>query len=95
MASPLAKLLGDATGVVFQRPGHKTTYVAGDTIWTKQVEEAIARYQPEVIILNTGYARVLGFDGSIIMGKEDLQRAYHFLRPGPRSLAAIWSRSIT
>lgn len=78
MASPLAKLLGDATGVVFQRPGYKTTYVAGDTIWTKQVEEAIARYQPEVIILNTGYARVLGFDGSIIMGKEDLQRAYQF-----------------
>jgi L-ascorbate metabolism protein UlaG (beta-lactamase superfamily) len=78
MASPLGKLLGDATGVVFQRPGYRTTYVAGDTIWTKQVEEAIGRYQPEVIILNTGYARVLGFHGSIIMGKEDLQRAYQF-----------------
>lgn len=76
MASPLAKILGDATGVVFQRPGYKTTYVAGDTIWTKQVEEAIRKHQPEVIILNTGYARVLGFEGSIIMGKEDLYRAY-------------------
>jgi L-ascorbate metabolism protein UlaG (beta-lactamase superfamily) len=75
-AAPLAKLLGEATGVVFQRIGYKTVYVAGDTIWTPQVEEAIRRYQPEVIVLNTGYARVLGFDGSIIMGKEDLYRAY-------------------
>ena len=74
--SPLAKLLGEATGVVFQRPGYKTVYVAGDTIWTRHVEEAIRNYQPEVIVLNTGYARVLGFEGSIIMGKEDLYRAY-------------------
>lgn len=72
MASPLAKILGKAPGIVFQRPGHKTTYVAGDTIWNRQVEDAIKKYQPDVIILNTGYARVLGFDGSIIMGKEDL-----------------------
>lgn len=76
MASPLAKILGQASGVVFQRPGHKTTYVAGDTVWNRQVEDAIKKYQPDVIILNTGYARVLGFDGSIIMGKEDLYRAY-------------------
>lgn len=59
---PINKLLGEAIGVMFQRPGYKTVYVAGDTIWTRQVDEAIARYQPEVIILNTGYARVLGFD---------------------------------
>ena len=75
MASPLGKLLGEASGIVFQRPGYKTVYVAGDTIWTPQVEETIRRYQPEVIILNTGYARVLGFEGAIIMGKEDLYRA--------------------
>lgn len=75
MASPLGKLLGEASGIVFQRPGYKTVYVAGDTIWTPQVEETIRRYQPEVIILNTGYARVLGFEWAIIMGKEDLYRA--------------------
>jgi L-ascorbate metabolism protein UlaG (beta-lactamase superfamily) len=76
VTAPINKLLGEASGVMFQRPGYKTVYVAGDTIWTRQVDEAIARYQPEVIILNTGYARVLGFDGSIIMGKEDFYRAY-------------------
>jgi L-ascorbate metabolism protein UlaG (beta-lactamase superfamily) len=76
MTSPLAKILGEASGIVFQRAGYKTTYVAGDTIWTPHVEETIRRYQPEVIVLNTGYARVLGFEGAIIMGKEDLYRAY-------------------
>lgn len=76
MQGELGNLLGTASGVVFQRPGHKTVYVAGDTVWNHQVEEAIGKYQPDVIILNTGYARVLGFDGSIIMGKEDLYRAY-------------------
>lgn len=70
------KLLGQVMGVVFQRPGHKTVYVAGDTIWNAHVEGAIKQYQPDVIILNTGYARIKGLDGSIIMGKEDLHRAY-------------------
>lgn len=75
LMTDLGKLLGKVSGVVFQRPGHKSVYVAGDTVWNRQVEEAIQKYQPEVIILNTGYARVLGYDGSIIMGKEDLYRA--------------------
>ncbi len=76
MMTDLGKLLGKVSGVVFQRPGHKTVYVAGDTVWNRQVEDAIQKYQPEVILLNTGYARLLGYDGSIIMGKEDLHRAY-------------------
>lgn len=69
------ELLGQVMGVVFQRQGHKTVYVAGDTVWNSQVEGAINQYQPNVIILNTGYARIQGLDGSIIMGKEDLYRA--------------------
>ena len=73
---PLAKLLGQSTGVVFSHPGYKTTYVAGDTIWTSQIEATIRQYQPDVIVLNTGYARITGVDGSIIMGKDDLWRAY-------------------
>jgi L-ascorbate metabolism protein UlaG (beta-lactamase superfamily) len=68
--------LGQVSGVVFQRAGHKTVYVAGDTVWNGQVENAIRQYQPDVIVLNTGYARFQGFEGSIIMGKEDLYRAH-------------------
>ncbi|MGY0633673.1 MBL fold metallo-hydrolase [Luteimonas sp. A478] len=68
--------LGQVMGVVFQRPGHETVYLAGDTIWNAQVEDSIQQYQPDVIVLNTGYARIQGLDGSIIMGKDDLYRAY-------------------
>jgi L-ascorbate metabolism protein UlaG (beta-lactamase superfamily) len=73
---PLAKVLGQSTGVVFSHPGYKTTYVAGDTIWTRHVEDAIKQHRPDVIVLNTGYARITGVEGSIIMGKDDLWRAY-------------------
>lgn len=70
------ELLGSVSGVVFQRPGHKTVYVAGDTVWNRHVEDALQQYKPDVIILNTGYARIQGLEGSIIMGKEDLLRAH-------------------
>lgn len=70
------KRLGKSSGVVFQRPGYKTLYVAGDTVWNRHVEDAIRGYRPDVIILNACYGRLLGYDGAFIMGKEDLYRAY-------------------
>lgn len=84
LATPaLAKRMGQVSGVVFRHPGYKTTYIAGDTVWTGDVEAAIRQYRPDIIVLNTGYARVFGMDGSIIMGKEDLYRAYR-LAPAAR-----------
>lgn len=80
-------VLGQVMGVVFQRPGYKTVYVAGDTVWNASVEAAITEYRPDVIVLNTGYARIVGLDGSIIMGKEDLYRAYR-AAPGARVIGS-------
>lgn len=75
-ASPaVAGFLGEAMGVVFQAPGHKTLYLAGDTIWRDEVDQALAQYQPEVIVLNAGYAQLSDYAGAIIMGKEDVLRA--------------------
>lgn len=71
----LAEFLGVAIGVVFQAPGHKTLYLAGDTIWRDEVDQALTQYSPEVIVLNAGYAQVTGYEGAIIMGKEDVLRA--------------------
>ena len=74
----MAKLggpLGTVSGIVFERQDHETVYVAGDTIWRPEVETAIQRHRPDVVVLNTGYAQIPGLDGSIIMGKEDLARA--------------------
>ncbi|KPB89585.1 Uncharacterized protein AC500_4189 [Pseudomonas amygdali pv. lachrymans] len=71
----LAKPLGEAMGVVFQAPGYKTLYLAGDTVWRKEVDQTIEKYHPEVIVLNAGKAMMTGYKGSIIMGEEDVLRA--------------------
>nr|WP_183327856.1 MBL fold metallo-hydrolase [Halomonas cerina] len=73
----LAQLLGDVMGVVFEAPRQKTTYVVGDTVWRDEVERSLERYNPEVIVLNTGAAEITGFeDDPIIMGKEDTLRTH-------------------
>ena len=72
---PVAQALGAAMGVVFQAPLHKTLYLAGDTIWRDEVDQALDQYNPEVVVLNAGYAQLNGFDGAIIMGKDDVLRA--------------------
>ncbi|MFZ5001634.1 MBL fold metallo-hydrolase [Enterobacter asburiae] len=71
----LAEFLGVAMGVVFEAPGYKTVYLAGDTIWRPEVDSTIKQFSPDVIVLNAGYARVNDYDGAIIMGKEDVLRA--------------------
>ena len=88
----VAEILGNVMGIVFQRPNHPTAYVAGDTVWNKNVEDALAAYAPDVVFLNTGYAQISGFDGSIIMGKDDVARAYRF---SPRaSIVGIHMESV-
>ena len=58
-----------------QADGEKTLYIVGDTIWNEEVEFALNRYKPEVIVMNTGYAQLQGFSDSIIMGKADVAKA--------------------
>lgn len=79
MVAGRGKRLGPVSGVVFERPGYKTVYVAGDTTWNRYVDAAISRYHPDVMVLNACYGRLEGYDGSFIMGKEDLYRAYRAL----------------
>lgn len=83
---PLAALLGSVMGFVFEKEGEPTLYLAGDTVWTGDVQQAIKDYAPEVIVLNTGDARVKGFDTGIIMGTEDTSRV-HALAPAAKIVA--------
>lgn len=71
----IAEFLGEAMGVVFQAPGQKTVYLIGDTIWRDEVDQALTQYNPEVVVVNAGYALLTGYEGAIIMGKEDLAHA--------------------
>ena len=47
----------------------------GDTIWTADVNKALNRFQPDVLVMNTGYARIQGLSDSIIMGPDDVLKA--------------------
>ena len=71
----IGDVLGESMGVVFQEKNEKTTYVMGDTIWNARVTKTLRQYNPEVIVMNTGYAKVLGYNDGIIMGTEDVGHA--------------------
>ncbi len=81
----LAELLGEACGVVFRHPDEKTLLIAGDTILRPQVADELQKLQPDVVVLNAGYAHVIGF-GPIIMGAEDVLNV-HFLLPQAKLVA--------
>ena len=74
----MAEMLGEVSGVIFSHTDEEKLYIAGDTIWTKSVAETMKKEQPGVVILNTGWAHVLGF-GPIIMGKEDVLKTHQVL----------------
>jgi L-ascorbate metabolism protein UlaG (beta-lactamase superfamily) len=65
--------MGEVSGVVFSHPDEPTVYVAGDTVWNRHVEDALAAYRPDVVVLNCGDAQVPGL-GAIIMDQHDLAK---------------------
>ncbi len=71
----IAQVLGNTMGFVFSKPGEKTTYVMGDTVWTPRVTKTLLSRKPDIIVMNTGYARMLGVNEGIIMGTEDVAKA--------------------
>lgn len=68
-------LLGEVCGIVFRHPQEQTLYLAGDTVWNQQVADAIQTHHPNVVILNSGDARIAGYE-PIIMGKDDVLAVY-------------------
>ena len=68
----LVGMRGEACGVVFKHPDEeKTLYLAGDTVWYQGVENAIEKFSPYVVVVNSADAAISGF-GRIIMGLEDI-----------------------
>lgn len=75
--------MGPVMGVVFSAPKAKTVYVAGDTVWRPEVDQALKTHKPDVIVLNTGSALMSGFEEHpIIMGKQDALQA---VKAAPRA----------
>ncbi|NDI36063.1 MBL fold metallo-hydrolase [Chengkuizengella sediminis] len=71
----IGEIMGEVSGVVFKHIDEKTLYIAGDTIWCSDVQDAINTYNPDVIIVNGGGAQFLQGD-PIIMTKEDIHQTY-------------------
>jgi L-ascorbate metabolism protein UlaG (beta-lactamase superfamily) len=68
----LGKLMGTVSGFIMETAGEPSIYIAGDTVWCKEVEEAIEANNPEVIVLNGGKAQFLTGD-PITMGETDIE----------------------
>lgn len=81
----MAERTGEACGVVFRHPQEKTLWLVGDTIWRDDIAADLLKLRPDVVVLNAGYAHVIGF-GPIIMGKEDLLNV-HFTLPEAKIMA--------
>ncbi len=53
----IAEAMAPVSGFVISYPEEPVIYIAGDTVWCKEVEEAIEKFKPEVIFCNFGGAQ--------------------------------------
>lgn len=63
--------LGEACGIIFQAPGEKTLYLAGDTVWFEGVQNSLKKFRPDIIIVNACAAELIK-NGRLIMNDEDI-----------------------
>jgi L-ascorbate metabolism protein UlaG (beta-lactamase superfamily) len=63
----VARALAPVSGFVLD-----DLYVAGDTVWCGEVEEALERHRPRVAVVNGSGARFVG-SGPLVMTCEDVQ----------------------
>jgi L-ascorbate metabolism protein UlaG (beta-lactamase superfamily) len=63
--------IGPVSGFVLRAAGEPTLYLAGDTVWCPEVEQALESYRPEVVIVNAGAAQFLS-GGPITMTADDV-----------------------
>jgi L-ascorbate metabolism protein UlaG (beta-lactamase superfamily) len=55
----LAKAMAPVSGFVLKSAGEPTLYVAGDTIWCGELEDALRTHKPQVVVVNAGAAQFL------------------------------------
>ncbi len=63
--------MAPVSGFALRAPGEATLYIAGDTIWCREVEEALRLHAPAVTVVNAGSAQFLE-GGPITMTAEDV-----------------------
>ena len=72
----IGEQMGRVSGFVIRSEESPSLYVAGDTIWCDEVEEALLAHRPDVVVVNAGAARFLEGD-PVTMTAEDVARVCH------------------
>jgi L-ascorbate metabolism protein UlaG (beta-lactamase superfamily) len=65
--------MGTVSGFVLKADGEPTLYIAGDTIWCSEVQEALRTYRPDAVVVNAGAAQFLT-GGPITMTDDNVCR---------------------
>jgi L-ascorbate metabolism protein UlaG (beta-lactamase superfamily) len=78
----IGERMGPVSGFVLRAPGEPALYVAGDTIWCAEVEDALAEHEPEVVVVNAGGARFVDGDPIIMDAGDVVETA----RAAPRAM---------
>lgn len=66
----VGKQMGTVSGIVLQY-GAESVYIAGDTVWCDDVQQALQTYQPRWIVVNAGAAQFLQ-GGPVTMTSDDV-----------------------
>lgn len=69
----IGRQMAPVSGFALHAAGEGTLYIAGDTIFCPEVEEALLENGPDVTVVNAGAARFLSGD-PIVMTAEDVVR---------------------
>jgi L-ascorbate metabolism protein UlaG (beta-lactamase superfamily) len=77
----IGEQMGPVSGFVLRAPGEPALYVAGDTIWCDEVDDALAEHEPDVVVVNAGGARFVEGDAIIMDAAGVIETA----RAAPRA----------
>jgi L-ascorbate metabolism protein UlaG (beta-lactamase superfamily) len=67
----IGKAMAPVSGFILRADGEPTLYIAGDTIWCSDVQNALREHRPDIIVVNTGAAKFLEGD-PITMTVDDV-----------------------
>jgi L-ascorbate metabolism protein UlaG (beta-lactamase superfamily) len=67
----ILKHMGTVSGFVLEAAKQPTIYVIGDSIWIDEIELAILKFKPDVIVVNSGGAAMPGHEATPILMDEE------------------------
>ena len=76
----IAENFGESMGFVLKAPGLKTIYFTGDTIYHDNVELALKKHKPDIIVAFAADCRYEGLEGSSMMGPDDIKKLYEMCK---------------